>query len=254
MPCAKCHIVFSPKEVFVHVDGCDYHQGCARCSNCSGRIDQRFNRGERGEILCVPCGTPICSRCNQGISGIEVLKAQGKSFHLECFTCSVCCARLQNKYYGNATQPKCINCELPQCGLCRTTIGAGTRYYVLPDGRSMCLACQSSNMNYVPSTQSLQPPTPAGYAQGPPPPAVPITIATKLPSPPTTWVHVTADVQRPVHYIPAHMFPVELPRTPPPIVRQAVTEPWLGTPRTKVTPAAQMPTPPSTTNAYPQSG
>lgn len=228
MACDACKYAFSTDEVYKNIDGHDYHCECVRCAKCSGIIDAQFIRGEHGEFYCVPCGTPICARCHRDIWSVEVLKTQGKTFHVECFSCSECHRRLLGKYYGDDRHPKCAQCELPRCGLCRKIVDAGTRYYILPDGRSMCSTCQGSSDTY---------PTIAS------PREYPLTLG--VPSPD---IQVTADAARSMH-----RYPVELPLTPPPLNR-TILSPRLGKPGTKVTPAAQMPSPPEQRPSYTYTG
>lgn len=139
--------VIDKPKVFVQMDGREFHQQCVRCSRCQNQILEHYMMKKPGELLCTQCGMSKCAKCNQSINSMAEVQAQGKSFHLECFSCVKCRIMLEGKYYGDATAPKCASCELPRCSFCMNTIPSGTRYDILPEtNQVMCPSCRSANV------------------------------------------------------------------------------------------------------------
>ncbi|KAJ3382793.1 hypothetical protein HDU92_004561 [Lobulomyces angularis] len=80
-------------------------------------------------FTCIKVNQPIlgkCDKCNNAIEG-TITKANGKQFHLTCFTCKHCEVVLSSKYY--ATPENDLYCKvcheeimLPTCCKCNEKI------------------------------------------------------------------------------------------------------------------------------------
>jgi len=79
-------------EGSVNAEGTFFHQSCFKCSKCQHVLVGDFYVGPKGEYLCPHDYQMIrgkCSHCEQILDG-KTITALGKSFHLQCFKCSLC--------------------------------------------------------------------------------------------------------------------------------------------------------------------
>jgi len=208
--CAQCRMAILPNEVFVQMDGREFHHKCVRCSRCQNPIVHRYMLSKAGEVLCSQCGVSTCARCIQPIHSTAEVQAQGKSFHLECFSCVKCRIQLTGKYYGDASAPKCASCELPQCSFCITTIPGGTRFDILPEtNQVMCSSCRQSNV--VQGKIVAGPGYPPVASVPPSAPSMPVTIVLDQPITYSTVQPVTVPGQQPTYVTHTHHQTVTVP-------------------------------------------
>jgi hypothetical protein len=75
----------------VQFAGC-WHEKCFRCQQCHVRLEWRTPVVCGKVLYCQRCISGLktqCAVCGAAISG-EIQTFEGRVFHLECFTCSVC--------------------------------------------------------------------------------------------------------------------------------------------------------------------
>ena len=102
--CTRCDKLI--KDEYVDIDGLNYHSTCFKCvdcqtpfkgkifavlfnlENCLGLQYYKYN----GVPYCTECykkRASTCAKCDKEILG-KIYSAMNKTFHLECFACSLC--------------------------------------------------------------------------------------------------------------------------------------------------------------------
>eukprot|EP00794_Sanderia_malayensis_P015240 gene15240-16814_t len=128
--CYKCE-----KNVSGEGNGCTamsnvYHIECFICKNCGTKLTGKEFYSVEGEPFCEPCyndSLEDCVACAQKIKE-RILRAQGYSYHPECFTCSACMKNLDSiPFTLDATnQIHCVECYQlkfsPRCAACQKLI------------------------------------------------------------------------------------------------------------------------------------
>eukprot|EP01102_Stenamoeba_stenopodia_P020961 TRINITY_DN8333_c0_g1_i1.p1 TRINITY_DN8333_c0_g1~~TRINITY_DN8333_c0_g1_i1.p1 ORF type:complete len:513 (-),score=159.72 TRINITY_DN8333_c0_g1_i1:294-1832(-) len=109
--CKGCHQ--SINGAFMEVDEGIYHKSCFVCALCSSPLKKFFDKDDK--IYCGDCFTNKvdvipCGRCGKAL-GSSVVKACGKRFHDECFTCFNCKKPFNDNLVNNRDgQPWCDAC------------------------------------------------------------------------------------------------------------------------------------------------
>jgi len=107
-----------------------YHTECFLCKSCKTKLTGREFYCVEDEPFCEPCymdSLEECVTCAQKITE-RILRAQGCSYHPECFTCSVCNKNLDSvPFTMDATnQIHCVECYQlkfsPRCASCQKLI------------------------------------------------------------------------------------------------------------------------------------
>jgi len=97
--CVACgrHI----KDGHVVVEGRAYHRECFVCETCRTPISGSYVQDEEGLRRCGRCheaARPVCSACGRAIVQGKCVYVDGRPFHSECFTCSVCGQAVSGSY------------------------------------------------------------------------------------------------------------------------------------------------------------
>ncbi|XP_065061601.1 lipoma-preferred partner homolog [Rhopilema esculentum] len=128
--CYKCR-----KNVSGEGNGCTamsniYHTDCFLCKTCQTKLTGKEFYCVEDEPYCETCyfdSLEECVTCAKKITE-RILRAQGFSYHPECFTCSVCSSNLDNvPFTVDATnQVHCVECYQlkfsPRCAACQKLI------------------------------------------------------------------------------------------------------------------------------------
>lgn len=123
--CARCNKPI-PGEVMA-AEGSTYHLNCFVCEMCNVRLTGEFFP-DRGKNLCEKCmlkQLPKCAKCRQPIDG-EVITAETKTFHVQCFTCFHCGDQITGLFSRHNNQFACELCHgeviYPRCAWCQEPI------------------------------------------------------------------------------------------------------------------------------------
>jgi len=176
--CKKCSTDKSPKCAdcgkplvgeSMTAEGKSYHMKCFTCGVCHAQIKQEFFMNE-GVRVCGTCQSerlPRCAGCGHGIAG-EIMTAEGKQYHMECFICEACGKQVKNFFMIQDRRicKPCRDTKLPKCAACRQPIAAefmnamgkkfhpqccvGCRYcggmiegeFFIQDGHAVCQNCK----------------------------------------------------------------------------------------------------------------
>jgi len=165
--CFKCHNCGDKLAGSYCVISCmNYCKACAnspdvapimtkKCSQCKGVIKGKHTITPDGAAMCLTCAPKVqCGGCGESVQG-DLLKANGKSYHPDCFVCSMCRCRLANGFChvegGMACEPcakghqekrraedaeKCTRCSGALCGE-YVDVGNGEKFH------SSCFTCDS---------------------------------------------------------------------------------------------------------------
>ncbi|GAM21263.1 hypothetical protein SAMD00019534_044380 [Acytostelium subglobosum LB1] len=128
--CSACYKRFNVEEHVISIDQERYHPQCFKCCSCRMPIEGlSFSRDRVTSTLssyccysCLSSGrVDRCPECSEAVIGGSSIFALGKSYHPQCFKCSVC----------------------------RVSIGHGTKFS--KEGRIACVSCRplDSNSNMV---------------------------------------------------------------------------------------------------------
>ncbi|XP_010022008.1 PREDICTED: filamin-binding LIM protein 1, partial [Nestor notabilis] len=90
--CAFCHKALGPREPTVEAMGKQYHAECFTCRTCPRLLaGQRYYQKD-GRPMCDACYQATlekCAKC-QGLITECIIRALGKGFHPDCFSCAAC--------------------------------------------------------------------------------------------------------------------------------------------------------------------
>uniref|UniRef100_A0A8C6JMG4 Uncharacterized protein n=1 Tax=Melopsittacus undulatus TaxID=13146 RepID=A0A8C6JMG4_MELUD len=90
--CAFCHKALGPREPTVEAMGKQYHAECFTCRTCPRLLaGQRYYQKD-GRPMCDACYQATlekCAKC-QGLITESIVRALGKGFHPDCFSCAAC--------------------------------------------------------------------------------------------------------------------------------------------------------------------
>lgn len=175
--CVRCRQKVTAKAVTTE-EG-TYHRECFTCSSCRRCVDGSYRRSEDGSILCSSCHelrAPSCGACGRKVLE-KWLSADGKTYHEQCFRCSLCRKQISGSFCiddkGKKGDGGCLLCEHcyevknpPKCcaacraridgasvvvgeqsfheqcfSCCRCKLPIDGNYYKAPDGY-LCSGCQ----------------------------------------------------------------------------------------------------------------
>jgi len=92
-----------------------WHRECFTCSTChKSLLEGGFMRNDAGALECSNCyggeNAKKCYTCQKSITSGAYLNVEGRTYHKECFTCSVCNGPLEGGYFNRGGKPVCKNC------------------------------------------------------------------------------------------------------------------------------------------------
>ncbi|XP_056385060.1 zyxin isoform X1 [Hyla sarda] len=124
--CKICGQGLSRTETVVRAGEHLYHVHCFTCSKCDQQLQGQQYYECEGRPLCEDCyqdTLECCAVCEKKITE-RLLKAMGKSYHPECFTCAVCSRPLQGEPFivDDSNLPYCVadyhRKYAPRCSVC----------------------------------------------------------------------------------------------------------------------------------------
>ncbi|KAG9465511.1 hypothetical protein GDO78_018171 [Eleutherodactylus coqui] len=124
--CKLCGQGLSRTETVVRAGEYLYHVHCFTCSKCDQQLQGQQYYECEGRPLCEDCyqdTLECCAVCEKKITE-RLLKAMGKSYHPECFTCAVCSRPLQGEPFivDQNSLPHCVadyhRKYAPRCSVC----------------------------------------------------------------------------------------------------------------------------------------
>ncbi|XP_068114174.1 zyxin isoform X2 [Hyperolius riggenbachi] len=124
--CGFCGKGLSRTETVVRAGEHLYHVHCFTCSKCDQQLQGQQYYENKGRPLCEDCyqdTLECCAVCQKKITE-RVLKAMGKAYHPECFTCAVCHRPLQGEPFivDQNNLPHCVadyhRRYAPRCSVC----------------------------------------------------------------------------------------------------------------------------------------
>ncbi|XP_069774989.1 filamin-binding LIM protein 1 isoform X2 [Narcine bancroftii] len=107
-----------------------FHENCFKCRKCNCRLVGKKYYILDGDPHCDSCYQNTlekCGKCNKTIMN-QIIRAVGKAFHPECFTCIVCHRLIGTERFGvnQANEIHCIEDfqrkYAPQCCACKMPI------------------------------------------------------------------------------------------------------------------------------------
>ncbi|XP_061235588.1 filamin-binding LIM protein 1 isoform X3 [Neopsephotus bourkii] len=90
--CAFCHKALGPREPTVEAMGKQYHAECFTCRTCPRLLaGQRYYQKD-GRPMCDACYQATLEKCAKckGLITERIVRALGKGFHPDCFSCAAC--------------------------------------------------------------------------------------------------------------------------------------------------------------------
>ncbi|XP_075699001.1 zyxin isoform X2 [Rhinoderma darwinii] len=124
--CKLCGQGLSRTETVVRAGEHLYHVHCFTCSKCDQQLQGQQYYECEARPLCEDCYQDTlerCAVCEKKIAE-RLLKAMGKSYHPECFTCAVCSRPLQGEPFivDQNNLPFCVvdyhRKYAPRCSVC----------------------------------------------------------------------------------------------------------------------------------------
>jgi hypothetical protein len=141
--------------VFSEENGHPYCSDCmARkyaCVTCGrGVTSGQFYQTEHGRrhAECMP--TTLCDICNNPIkAGTPKMSALDKTYHPECFCCTVCSRQIQGEFTNRSGRPVCMQCShstQPKCAKCYNSITGQYVAYSSARYHHECFCCERCNV------------------------------------------------------------------------------------------------------------
>ncbi|XP_051895260.1 filamin-binding LIM protein 1 isoform X2 [Pristis pectinata] len=128
--CAFCNQAILPTLPAVQAMDKLFHENCLKCRKCNCRLVGKNYYNLDGDPHCESCYQNTlekCGKCNKIIMN-QIIRAMGKAFHPECFTCVVCHRLIGTERFG-VNQANEIHCledyqrrYAPQCCVCKMPI------------------------------------------------------------------------------------------------------------------------------------
>lgn len=124
--CKLCGHGLSRTETVVRAGEHLYHVHCFTCTKCDQQLQGQQYYECEGRPLCEDCyqdTLECCAVCEKKITE-RLLKAMGKAYHPECFTCAVCSRPLQGEPFivDQNNLPHCVadyhRKYAPRCSVC----------------------------------------------------------------------------------------------------------------------------------------
>uniref|UniRef100_A0A8C3W135 Zyxin n=1 Tax=Catagonus wagneri TaxID=51154 RepID=A0A8C3W135_9CETA len=128
--CGRCHQPLARAQPAVRALGQLFHIACFTCHQCEQHLQGQQFYSLEGAPYCEGCYTDTlekCSTCGQPITD-RMLRATGKAYHPQCFTCVVCACPLEGTSFivDQANRPHCVpdyhKQYAPRCSVCTEPI------------------------------------------------------------------------------------------------------------------------------------
>ncbi|XP_036850414.2 zyxin isoform X3 [Manis javanica] len=139
--CGRCHQPLARAQPAVRALGQLFHITCFTCHQCEQQLQGQQFYSLEGAPYCEGCYTlsaiPLlippqdtlekCNTCGQPITD-RMLRATGKAYHPQCFTCVVCACPLEGTSFivDQANRPHCVpdyhKQYAPRCSVCTEPI------------------------------------------------------------------------------------------------------------------------------------
>ncbi|NXN26872.1 FBLI1 protein, partial [Nycticryphes semicollaris] len=155
--CAFCHKALGPQEPTVEAMGKQYHADCFTCRTCQRHLAGQHYYQRDGRPTCDACYQATlekCAKC-QGLITECIIRALGKGYHPDCFSCTTCGRAIGAETFAVDEQDKvyCVDDFYRKyaavCGACEQPIvpcGNKDTYKIECLGRSFhegCYCCES---------------------------------------------------------------------------------------------------------------
>ncbi|XP_062045362.1 zyxin [Lepus europaeus] len=124
--CGRCSQPLARAQPAVRALGQLFHISCFTCHQCEQQLQGQQFYSLEGSPYCEGCYTDTlekCNTCGQPITD-RMLRATGKAYHPQCFTCVVCACPLEGTSFivDQANQPHCVpdyhKQYAPRCSVC----------------------------------------------------------------------------------------------------------------------------------------
>lgn len=128
--CGHCHQPLARAQPAVRALGQLFHITCFTCHQCGQQLQGQQFYSLEGAPYCEACYTDTlekCNTCGQPITE-RMLRATGKAYHPQCFTCVVCACPLEGTSFivDQANRPHCVpdyhKQYAPRCSVCAEPI------------------------------------------------------------------------------------------------------------------------------------
>ncbi|XP_012506043.1 PREDICTED: zyxin isoform X1 [Propithecus coquereli] len=128
--CGQCRQPLARGQPAVRALGQLFHIACFTCRQCAQQLQGQQFYSLEGVPYCEGCYTDTlekCNTCGQPITD-RMLRATGKAYHPQCFTCVVCACPLEGTSFivDQANQPHCVpdyhKQYAPKCSVCAEPI------------------------------------------------------------------------------------------------------------------------------------
>ncbi|XP_030709939.1 zyxin isoform X2 [Globicephala melas] len=128
--CGRCHQPLARAQPAVRALGQLFHIACFTCHQCEQRLQGQQFYSLEGAPYCEGCYTDTlekCNACGQPITD-RMLRATGRAYHPQCFTCVVCACPLEGTAFivDPASRPHCVpdyhRQYAPRCSVCTEPI------------------------------------------------------------------------------------------------------------------------------------
>lgn len=128
--CGRCHQPLARAQPAVRALGQLFHINCFTCHQCEQQLQGQQFYSLEGAPYCEGCYTDTlekCNTCGQPITD-RMLRATGKAYHPQCFTCVVCACPLEGTSFivDQANRPHCVpdyhKQYAPRCSVCAEPI------------------------------------------------------------------------------------------------------------------------------------
>ncbi|KAF6087223.1 zyxin [Phyllostomus discolor] len=128
--CGRCHQPLARAQPAVRALGQLFHIACFTCHQCEQQLQGQQFYSLEGAPYCERCYTDTlekCNTCGQPITD-RMLRATGKAYHPQCFTCVVCACPLEGTSFivDQANRPHCVpdyhKQYAPRCSVCAEPI------------------------------------------------------------------------------------------------------------------------------------
>ncbi|XP_053464807.1 zyxin isoform X2 [Nycticebus coucang] len=128
--CGQCRQPLARAQPAVRALGQLFHITCFTCRQCSQQLQGQQFYSLEGAPYCEGCYTDTlekCNTCGQPITD-RMLRATGKAYHPQCFTCVVCACALEGTSFivDQANRPHCVpdyhKQYAPRCSVCAQPI------------------------------------------------------------------------------------------------------------------------------------
>ncbi|XP_043727989.1 zyxin isoform X1 [Cervus elaphus] len=128
--CGRCHQPLARSQPAVRALGQLFHITCFTCRQCEQQLQGQQFYSLEGAPYCEGCYTDTlekCNTCGQPITD-RMLRATGKAYHPQCFTCVVCACPLEGTSFivDQANRPHCVpdyhKQYAPRCSVCAEPI------------------------------------------------------------------------------------------------------------------------------------